>query len=260
MSAEPVCYELDGNIALIRLNRPENRNSMDGETLPAFQRALEKVKADPKIRCLVITGSGSSFCGGADFKSGVLDKGELPLNESLMAVYQPFLDVGKIRVPVIAAMNGHAVGGGLGLALMCDIRVAGSKAKYGANFARLGLHSGMAISYILPRLVGLARANELLFTGRIISGRTALDMGLVNYAVEADQVMEKAMELAREIAGAAPYAVRMMKQSILHGLDWAPEDAARQEAVIQSRTFEMEDSQEGIAALLEKRTAEFKGR
>ena len=180
MSCDPVVYEVDGAIGVIRLNRPENRNSMDKETLPAFQEALARVEADADLRCLVITGSGSSFCGGADFKSGVLDADQEPLNERLMAVYQPFLDVGKIRIPVIGALNGHAVGGGLGLALMCDIRVACATAKYGANFARLGLHSGMAITYILPRLVGLARANELLFTGRIFTGEEALAMGLAN--------------------------------------------------------------------------------
>ena len=259
MSCDPVVYEVDGAIGVIRLNRPENRNSMDKETLPAFQEALARVEADADLRCLVITGSGSSFCGGADFKSGVLDADQEPLNERLMAVYQPFLDVGKIRIPVIGALNGHAVGGGLGLALMCDSRVACATAKHGANFARLGLHSGMAITYILPRLVGLARANELLFTGRIFTGEEALAMGLANYAEPAEAVMDRSMALAREIASAAPYAVRMMKQSILQGLDWAPEGAARQEAIIQSRTFEMADSKEGIQALLEKRRPEFKG-
>ncbi len=259
MKTDPVVFEVENGIALIQLNRPENRNSMDKETLPAFKAALDRVKEDRDLRCLVITGSGSSFCGGADFNSGVLDKGEMPLNESLLEVYRPFLEVGSVKIPVIGALNGHAVGGGLGLALMCDIRVANAGARYGANFARLGLHSGLAISYVLPRLVGLARANELLFTGRIFTGEEALGMGLVNYALPGEAVLGRAMDLAREIAACAPYAVRMMKQSIYHGLDWAVEDAARQEAVIQSRTFEMNDAREGIAALLEKRDPEFTG-
>ena len=232
---------------------------MDKETLPAFQRALDRVSHDPFVRCLVITGSGNTFCGGADFKSGVLDRGDRPMDQRLLEVYRPFLNVGKLEIPVVAAMNGHAVGGGLGLALMCDVRVANAHARYGANFATLGLHSGMAISYVLPHLIGIARANELLLTGKIITGAEAARMGLVNYAKEEEEVMDTAMGLARQMADAAPFAVRMMKQSIRRALAWAPEGAARMESVIQAQTFGMDDSKEGIAALLEKRKPAFTG-
>ena len=259
MEADPICLEGHGNIALIRMNRPGNRNSMDKETLPAFQNALDRVSADPKVRCLVITGSGNTFCGGADFKSGVLERGGRAMDQLLLDVYRPFLNVGKLEIPVVAAMNGHAVGGGLGLALMCDVRVANVNARYGANFATLGLHSGMAISYVLPHLVGIARANELLLTGKIITGGQAAQMGLVNDAVDEEKVMETAMALARQMADAAPFAVRMMKQSIRRALSWDPEEAARTESMIQAHTFGMADSREGIAALLEKRKPVFSG-
>jgi enoyl-CoA hydratase/carnithine racemase len=165
-----------------------------------------------------------------------------------------------VTVPTIAAMNGHAIGGGFGLMLICDIRIANRVSKYGANFARLGLHTGMAVSYMLPRLVGLPMANELLFTGRLISGEQTAEIGLANYAVERDQVLEKAWELAREIASCAPAAVRLIKRSILRGLEWDPRSAAEIEAHCQSRTVEMEDAKEGISALLEKREPVFKGR
>ncbi|WDP84629.1 MAG: enoyl-CoA hydratase/isomerase family protein [Desulfobacter sp.] len=260
MDTPPIRYDKKGKIAVITLNRPENRNSMDRETMPGFQKILGQVKQDRELRCLIITGSGTTFCSGPDFKSGVI-KQDAPLpNKALLDLYQPFLDVGTLKIPVIAAVNGHAIGGGLGLALMCDIRVVNRQAKMGANFARLGLHSGMAISYTLPRLVGLAKANELLFTGSIFTGEQAFSMGLVNYAVDKDEVMEKAMAIAREIALCAPVAVQMMKHSIYQGLDWNPEKAAEMEAHVQSRIFEMADAQEGISALLEKREPRFQGK
>ncbi|MBU2551021.1 MAG: enoyl-CoA hydratase/isomerase family protein [Proteobacteria bacterium] len=260
MQDSPVLFETREQVAEITLNRPDNRNSMDGEMLPAFKEALDRVRSDSDLRCLIIAGTGSTFCAGADFKSTFFqEKSDLP-HEKLLDVYRPFLRILEIGCPVIAAMNGHAVGGGFGLALICDIRVANQEARYGANFARLGLHSGMAISHMLPRLVGLPLANELLFTGRLIDGRRAAEIGLANYALPGDEVLAKARELAREIAAAAPMAVRMMKRSVYRGLDWNPFEAAEWEAHCQSRTMETEDAREGVTALLEKRTPQFKGR
>lgn len=260
MSGEPILLETEGRIGKIIFNRPENRNSMNRETMPAFQRAVNQVKENRDLRCLVITGSGSSFCGGGDFRSTLESSPGKRMNDLLMEMYRPFLDVGKLEMPVIAAMNGHAIGGGLGLALVCDIRIANKNARYGANFARLGFHAGMAVSYLLPRLIGLARANELLFTGRIISGETAADIGLVNYAVEPEEVLPKSMELAEEIECGAPTAIRMMKRSIYRSLEWNPTNAAEMESICQAQTFEMEDAKEGIQALLEKRDPVFTNR
>ncbi len=260
MNSAPILYSKNDKIGRITFNRPDNRNSMTNETVFAFQEIVDQVRRDKELRCLVVTGSGNTFCGGADFNSGFDKENGSSLNETLMDFYRPFLAMGSLEIPVIAAINGHAIGGGFGITLMSDIRVADRQAKLGANFARLGLHSGMAISYVLPRLVGLAKANELLFTGRIITGEQAASMGLVNYAVEGDAVMEKAMALAAEIASSAPAAIRMMKRSIYRGLDWNPLEAAEVESFIQARTFEMEDGKEGIKALLEKRSPEFKGK
>ena len=260
MSDAPILFNVEDMVGLITLNRPDNRNSMDSETMPAFLEAIEQVKTDNELRCLIITGTGKSFCAGADFRNSPIDmSGGLP-HENLMNTYGPFLKISEIKIPVIAAMNGHAIGGGFGLALICDIRIANRKAKYGANFAKLGLHTGMATSYMLPRIVGLPRANELLLTGRLIDGLTAERIGLVNYALEGDQVLNKAREIAREIASCAPVAVRMIKRSILRGISWDPISAAEIEAHYQSRTFEMEDAREGITALLEKREPVFQGR
>lgn len=259
MSDAPVLFNVEDMIGLITLNRPDNRNSMNSETMPAFLEAVERAKEDNELRCLIITGTGKSFCAGVDFKNSPVNMtGALP-HENLMNTYGPFLKISEIKIPVIAALNGHAIGGGFGLALICDIRIANSDSKYGANFARLGLHTGMATSYMLPRIVGLPRANELLFTGRLIDGIEAERIGLVNYVLKDGQVLEKAWEIAREIASCAPAAVRMIKRSILRGMVWDPVSAAEIEAHCQSRTFEMEDAREGITALLEKRAPIFRG-
>jgi enoyl-CoA hydratase/carnithine racemase len=260
MPEAPVLFAIKDHIAQITLNRPNNRNAMDDETMPAFRETVALVKEDKDLRCLIITGSGSTFCSGADFKSGIVDnKGRLP-HQTLMEAYGPFLEIQELELPTIAAMNGHAIGGGFGLALICDIRIACRQSKYGANFARLGLHTGMAVSYMLPQIIGLPRANELLYTGRLITGEQAAEIGLANYALEGDQVVPKAWELAEEIASAAPVAVKMIKRAIYRHLQWNPSRAAEIDALYQSRTFEMEDAKEGIRALLEKRKPTFHGR
>jgi enoyl-CoA hydratase/carnithine racemase len=165
-----------------------------------------------------------------------------------------------VEVPVVAAMNGHTVGGGFGLTLLADIRVANVDAKYGVNFARLGIHSGLGISYLLPRIVGAAHACELLFTGRLIRGAEALDMGLITHAEPAEQVLPKAMHIARAICSSAPMAVQQMKSSIRRGLRWQIREAAREEAGLQAASLDTEDAKEGVTAILEKREPRFKGK
>jgi enoyl-CoA hydratase/carnithine racemase len=263
MTEPAVLYETKDFVAQITLNRPDNRNSMTEDVLKGLREAVGRAKEDSEVRCVIVTGQGRSFCAGADFKSQLQRddtvRAMLP-HERSFSMYAPFLSLLEVEVPTIAAMNGHAIGGGLGLAVVCDLRVANREARYGANFVRLGLHPGMATTYILPRLLGVPRAVELLLTGRLISGAEAAEFGLAHYATAPDQVLDKSWELAREIASAAPAAVRMAKRSIYRGLQWDPAAAAELEAHAQSRTIEMEDAREGIRALLEKRPPEFRGR
>jgi enoyl-CoA hydratase/carnithine racemase len=263
VSEPAVLYAVDDGVATLTLNRPDNRNSMTPDLLAGLAEAVAKTRSDADVRCLIVTGTGSSFCAGADFKSrtaGADDAAFTAPHERAYATYEPFLSLLDVEVPVVAAMQGHAIGGGLGLAVVCDLRVANRASRYGANFVRLGLHPGMATTYLLPRLMGVPRAVEFLLTGRIVSGEEAAAAGLVHYAEESAQVLERAQSLAREIAGAAPLAVRWTKRSIYAGLGWDPRSAARDEAHVQSRTFETDDAREGIAALLAKRPPKFQGR
>ena len=255
-----VRYHADGAVGVITLDRPDNRNSMTPELLDAFAVASAAARADSRVRAVVITGTGSCFSSGADFKS-TLQRTEAPAapHERSYAMYAPFLSVLDIAVPVIGALNGHTVGGGFGLALVCDLRVGAEHAKYGANFVRLGLAPGMAISYLLPRVIGLPRANELLLTGRLVDGVEAAQLGILNRALPAADVVPHALELARAIAANAPIAVRATKAAIRRGLQLAVREAADAESYAQAETVATSDSREGIAALLEKREPVFTG-
>jgi enoyl-CoA hydratase/carnithine racemase len=259
---DAVRYHAQDAIGVITLDRPDNRNSMTPELLDAFAAASAAARADGSARCVIVTGTGACFSSGADFKATLQrDHGEP--HERSFAMYAPFLSLLDLGVPVIGALNGHAVGGGFGLALVCDIRIGAEDAKYGANFVRLGLAPGMAISFLLPRIIGVARANELLLTGRLVDGHEAAALGILNRAVPAADVLPLAMDTARAIAGAAPLAVRATKAALRRGLGVTPEairEAARAEAHAQAATLATDDCREGIAALLAKRKPVFTGR
>jgi enoyl-CoA hydratase/carnithine racemase len=259
--SDPVRYERRDDVAVITLDRPDNRNSMTSELLDAFAAATATARADADVRCVVITGTGESFSAGADFKSQLQREGDMRApSERSYAMYEPFLSLLDLAVPVIGALNGHAIGGGFGLALVCDMRIGALEGKYGANFVRLGLAPGMAISYLLPRLIGVARANELLLTGRLVKGDEAERLGILNDAVPAADVLARSLDLAREIAGNAPRAVRSTKRAIARGLDLQIRDAARIEALAQAESLMTDDAREGITALLAKRPPKFTGR
>ena len=211
MSDPAVRFTVSDHVGVLTLNRPDNRNSMTPELLDAFSAATAEARA-ADLRCLVVTGTGACFSSGADFKSSVQRDGDHRApSERSYAMYDPFLSLLDIAAPVIGALNGHTIGGGFGLALVCDLRIGARDAKYGANFVKLGLAPGMAISYLLPRLIGLARANELLLTGRLVDGAEAERLGILNRAVAADAVLDEALALARTIADNAPLAVRATK-------------------------------------------------
>lgn len=258
---DAVLYQNDDGVGVITLNRPDNRNSMTEEILEGFRARVAEGRADRDLRCLVVTGSGRCFSAGADFKSQIQrDDADRQPHERSFAMYEPFLSLLEVEVPVVGALNGHAIGGGFGLALVCDLRYAREDAKYGANFTRLGLHPGMAVSYLLPRLVGLPRAADWLYTGRLFDGREGADAGVFNEALPGDAVLPRAMEVARAIAANAPVAVRATKRSLTQGLGWEPVAAAYREAYAQAATVATEDAKEGMRALLEKREPHFRGR
>jgi enoyl-CoA hydratase/carnithine racemase len=261
--SDAVLYSVHERVALITLNRPDNRNSMTNEVLDGFTAAARRAAADRDLRAVVLTGSGKCFSAGADFKAQVQREDatamKLP-HERSFAMYEPFLEVLAIEVPVIAALNGHTVGGGFGLSLLCDLRLAARHGKYGANFCRLGIGPGMAITYTLPRVVGAQRAAELLYTGRMFEGDEAVEIGYALRSLPQDAVLPESLTLARAIALSAPQAVRQTKAMLRRALADDPRSHAAVESYTQAETLAMSDAREGIAALLEKRDPVFTGR
>lgn len=262
----PVLFHTEGagRIGVITLNRADNRNSMTPELLAGFGDVVAHVRTQDALRVVIITGRGRCFSAGADFKSQVQVDGGSPdktlmSHEKSFGMYQPFLAVTDIEVPVIGALNGHAVGGGFGLASVCDLRVVNATAKYGANFTRIGLHPGMALSYLMPRLMGVPRALELLLTGRLFLGDEGATMGWASQAVAGDAVWSTALALAETIAQNAPVAIRTTKRTFYELLDWQAKRAAHTEAYAQAVTVNTDDFKEGMAALLGKRDPDFKG-
>lgn len=259
MANDAVLYERSDGVGLLTLNQPDNGNRMSLELLESFEKRTSEAKADDELRCLVLTGSGRSFCAGANLAEPIQSSDEsLESHQRSLAMYEPFLTLLDLEVPVVGALNGHAIGGGLGLTLLCDLRYAREDAKYGATFTRLGLHPGMAVTYFLPRLVGLPKASEWLFTARLFDGTEGARSGLFNEALPGPQVLPRALDVAKSIASNGPLATRATKRSLreLHG--WDPRGAALHEAIEQSRTLETEEAREGITAALEQRTPRFR--
>ena len=203
---------------------------------------------------------GKIFCSGADFRAMTgMAKDAGGMEEAVRRIYGSFLCLRDLAQPTIAKVNGHAIGGGLGLALACDLRVVSTQAKLGVNFTRLGFTPGMATTYVLPRLVGLAKAAELFFTGRVFTGEEAEAIGLANYAVAPEELDAKTDALAREIAGSAPLAVALTKQALYQSVAFDAERALKFEAQCQAQTMKTKDAQEGILAMMQKREPKFTG-
>ncbi len=248
---------VEGDVAFIALARPDARNAMSVEMGRQLSEAVASVARSP-ARAVVISGKGAVFSAGGDF--GFLEERLRSTAEenrvAMLRFYEAFLSVRTLPQPTIAALHGAAIGAGLCFAMGCDLRVAAEGTKLSVNFVKLGLHPGMGATWLLPRLVGPARAAELLMTGRQIEAAEALRIGLVNEVVPADRVLERAREVAREIASAGPVAVRQVKESLrAPGLEQALEVEARAQAV----SYATKDLAEGVAAARERRAPKFSG-
>jgi enoyl-CoA hydratase len=227
----------EGAIAVLTINRPHRRNALDSQTLTDMHRLLDGLNGDPALRAIVMTGTGVSFCSGADLKSqpdDLADSAGVPYAElrsaatSTVAITMAaqelmasaFEKIHRLRIPVIAAVNGFALGGGFALALACDIRYAAESATFGAVFIGHGVSAcDMGTSYYLPRLVGASRSAELMLTGRVFDAAEAVAIGLVLEVVDAANLLDTAIDKAREIARNSPLAVWMTKETMWQTID-----------------------------------------
>jgi 2-(1,2-epoxy-1,2-dihydrophenyl)acetyl-CoA isomerase len=260
MAYEAILYEVRDGVGIITLNRPDALNAITAEMLDELRDVLRRAERDEAIRTLVLTGTGRAFCVGQDVR--VLAEGK---PEELVALlrdkYPPvLLQLHRIEKPVIAAVNGVAVGSGCNLALACDLRIASERASLGEVFVRIGAGPDTGCSYFMPRLVGLAKAAELIFTGKVVDAKEAERLGLVNQVVPQDKLMEETMGLAAQLARGPTRAIGLAKRALYQGLELDLEGVLDLEAKLQSQLVRTEDFQEGVRAFLDKRQPTFTGR
>jgi enoyl-CoA hydratase/carnithine racemase len=255
-------YEVTEGIATITLDRPERLNAFTEEMLHAWADALAEAGRDDAVRIVVVTGAGEHFCSGVDLDHlAAVEPTPIARKRFLTdSVHRVVLGLERLDKPVIAAMRGHAVGAGLDLALMCDLRFADRSAKLSEGYIRVGLVPGAGGCYLLPRIVGTAKALELLWSGDVVDAREALRIGLVNRVYDPDVLLEETYAFAGRVAAAPPVAVRLMKratyQSARSDLATSLDLASSHMAVVQS----MEDTAEALSAFRNGRRAEFHGR
>jgi 2-(1,2-epoxy-1,2-dihydrophenyl)acetyl-CoA isomerase len=242
----------------VSLNRPETRNAMDLDMRADLKRLLAAVSEDTQIRALILTGSGKAFCAGGDLRTMNVPFPDLAGRKRLKDLHVWLKNMIDLEIPVIAAVNGVAAGAGCSLAMACDVIIASEDAKFAQSFVKVGLIPDSAAIYLLPRLVGLSRAKELMFSGRMIDASEALRIGLVNRVVPAEQLVPAAEELARELARGASKAIALTKRFLNLSMSSDLESVLEFEALGQDICFGTEDFSEGRGAFLEKRKPVFK--
>jgi enoyl-CoA hydratase len=260
MAYENLLVERDGAVLIITINRPKVLNALNGPTIAELDRAIADAQADDAIHAVLLTGAGDrSFVAGADINELAV---QTPVagREHARTGQALFDRIERLGKPVIAAVNGFALGGGCELAMACTLRIAADTAKFGQPEINLGLIPGYAGSQRLPRLVGRGRALELLLTGQQIAADEAWRIGLVNRVVPAAQLQAEARALAQTLAAKAPVAVRYILEAVAGGLEMSFADAQDYEATLFGLVSTTDDMREGTRAFLEKRPAEFKGR
>ncbi|ACL02514.1 Enoyl-CoA hydratase/isomerase [Desulfatibacillum aliphaticivorans] len=266
MKFKDILFETQGRVAILTLNMPETRNVItNANTIQEIEEVCRMINNDIDVRVLIITGADPAFSAGGNVKEMAKKEGMFAGSPSkLMEGYRKNVQripmaIHGLEVPTIAAVNGPAIGAGCDLALMCDMRVASTKAKFGETFLNVGIIPGDGGAYFLPRAVGMAKACEITFTGDIIDGQSAMDMGMVNYVVEHDQLMEKARELADKIACKPPEALRMAKRLLYMGQYLTLPHLLEQSAAFQALCHNTNDHMEALNAMFEKRKPDFKG-
>lgn len=255
-----VVWRTEGGVGVLTLNRPERLNAIDSPTIDELWAVAGEAANNPDVRALVITGTGRGFSAGADVQSWSSGEDNADPEGWTTKMHRVMSRLYWMPKPVIAAVNGVAVGAGCDLSLVCDFRIASSSARFGEAYIRVGFCPDGGGSYLLPRIVGEARAAEMIYTGRIIDAAEADRIGLVSDVVEPDDLMDKAMGLARTLAAGPTVAIGLAKQNIRGGYTLTFDEALRNELRAGELCGRTEDHKEGLAATVEKRQPNFVGR
>jgi 2-(1,2-epoxy-1,2-dihydrophenyl)acetyl-CoA isomerase len=260
--SQVVLEERKGNVAVIRLNRPDKLNALNIELGRGLVHALLQASQDNSVRAVVITGAGRAFCAGGDLEF-ILDLRKRNASDELKTLLEAgkeiCLAIAAMTKPVIAAVNGPAAGGGMNLALAADMRIASSQATFAESFAKVGLYPDFGGTYFLPRIVGPALAAELFYTAETVSAEDALRLGIVNRVFPADKFEEETQKIVDVLAGAPTVALRDVKRTIVGDDRKNLESKLDEEIRLQIHCFQSEDCLEGLNAFFEKRKPNFKG-
>ncbi len=260
MSEPTVLVRKEGHICTLTLNRPQVMNALSFPMLRELAGALEEIQFDPGVRCVIVTGAGDrAFCAGADLKERA-GMSEDQVRRYIHTIRNTFTLVENLPMPAIAAVNGVALGGGTELALACDLRVVSETATMGLTETSLAIIPGAGGTQRLPRIVGKAKAKEMIFMARRISAQEALEIGLANRVVPPDRLMDTAREMAEAICRNGPVAIRAAKRAIDRGMEMDLASALVFESTCYEMTIPTEDRLEGLRAFREKRKPEYKGR
>jgi 2-(1,2-epoxy-1,2-dihydrophenyl)acetyl-CoA isomerase len=264
MTYKCLLVETKDAVATLTLNRPERLNALGDTLRDDLHDALTRASQDPAVRVIVLTGAGKGFCSGGDVKAmheAKEQRAQRPMLEKIAPGRdRTLLAMRDAPQPIIAAVNGAAAGAGMNLALGCDIRLASTTARFGETFVKRGLHVDWGGTYFLPRLVGMAKACELIFTGEMIGAEEALRLGIVSSVHAPEELLPAAHELAKKIAAGPPIAIRLAKRALYHSQDVDLRAALEFETFAQNVCSETEDAKEGIRAFVEKRPPAFQGR
>ena len=264
MTYADIRVEKKDGIVLLTLNRPDKLNAVTWNSWWEITQAVGRLGEDDEDRVLVVTGSGRGFCSGTDLAAAAAAGGQIPSegnrSERLRSRFLTAARILTCAKPSIAAVNGVAAGGGLSLSLACDIRIASQEARLSAIWSRRALVPDFGCSYLLPRIVGMSKALELMYTGQMIDAQEALAIGLVNQVVAAEELMPTAMALAERIANGPAIAIELTKRLAYRGWREELEAQTEYEDYLQRLCIGSEDAQEGVRSFLEKREPDFKGR
>jgi 2-(1,2-epoxy-1,2-dihydrophenyl)acetyl-CoA isomerase len=249
----------DDYVATVEIHRPPN-NHFDLALIRSLADALESLDENPACRAVVLCSEGKHFCAGADFSGRRTVADNTGGGRGAGHIYEEAIRMFSVKNPIVAAVQGGAIGGGLGLAMVADFRVASPEARFVANFSRLGFHHGFGLTVTLPAAIGQQRALDMLYTGRRVTGDEALKLGLCDRLVPSDALRPTARTLAAEIAASAPLAVRSIRQTMRGNLAERVRVATSHERAEQERLAKTEDFKEGVAAMAEKRVPKFTGK
>ena len=263
MTYQHIIYNVNDHIATITLNQPDRLNALTPLMRREFLEAMTLSDADSDVRVIIVTGAGRGFCSGGDMKA--MNKAEASnstsaFNEKITPIRDKVvLAMRNATKPVIAAVNGAAAGAGMNIALACDIRVASNTARFGQTFTKRGLHPDWGGTYFLPRIVGMAKACELIWSGKMIDAEEALNLGIVSQLAEPEELMNATLEMAQSFAAGPPIAIQLAKRAMYKAQETDLREALEFETFAQNIAKDTGDAKEGIRAFVEKRDPVFKG-